>query len=477
MKTAPQPPDDAIALAAAVRRGETTALDLMEASLAAADRLAHLGAVCRLEPDLGRDAARTFDALARRGSPRATRAAFGGVPFLMKDLGNAARGLGPVAGSEAIARRSSDPKADSVLARRFRRAGLVPFGLSTTPEFGLALTSEPPGGPMARNPWDPGRSAGGSSGGAAAAVAAGIVALAHGTDAAGSTRVPAACCGLVGMKPTRGATSAAPGFGNHLMGIAGELVVARSVRDVAAVLAAVSGDAAGPYPDPDLDAIEPTARVRIALVVDGTGRSAIAPAVAAAVERAGAALEAAGHRLVPIAVDRLVDIARRSDAHARTVLSASLAGWLDALGIGDDEVSPVAADAAAEGRRITGPQLFASDQDAALAAHALWRLFEKVDVIVTPMLSGLPPVVGAMPPTDRAETRWTAMAALAPYAALANVTGVPALAVPHGSDGGLPLGIQLVGPLGADRLLLSLAEELYASDPWSFPMPLAGLPS
>jgi amidase len=118
--------------------------------------------------------------------------------------------------------------------RRFRAAGLAPVGLSTVPEFGFALSSEPPGGPVARNPFDEGRTPGGSSGGAAAAVAGGIVAIAHGTDAAGSIRVPAACCGLWGLKPSRGAEASGPIFANHLMGIASEGVLARSLRDVAA---------------------------------------------------------------------------------------------------------------------------------------------------------------------------------------------------------------------------------------------------
>jgi amidase len=122
--------------------------------------------------------------------------------------------------------------------RRFRAAGLAPVGLSTVPEFGFALSSEPPGGPVARNPFDEGRTPGGSSGGAAAAVAGGIVAIAHGTDAAGSIRVPAACCGLWGLKPSRGAEASGPIFANHLMGIASEGVLARSLRDVAAAFEA-----------------------------------------------------------------------------------------------------------------------------------------------------------------------------------------------------------------------------------------------
>ena len=147
-------------------------------------------------------------------------------------------------------RAAKAAQADSDLAARFRDAGFCLFGLTTSPEFGLSLASEPAIGPVCRNPLDPTRTAGGSSGGAAAAVAAGIVAIAHATDAGGSIRVPAACCGLVGLKPSRGAMPAGPSFGNHLGGIASELAVCRSVRDTARDLRRhCSGKARGPFPD------------------------------------------------------------------------------------------------------------------------------------------------------------------------------------------------------------------------------------
>src|SRR5262249_54589037 len=202
----------------------------MEASLERADEYSGLGAIAALDRQMGLDASRAWG----QTSPGRGGAPFGGVPFLAKDLGNYARGLKVTAGCRALARRTEAEGADSDLFARFRGAGLLPFGLTTVPEFGLCLTSEPPGGPVARNPWDPSRSLGGSSGGAAGAGTAGIVAIAHATDAAGSIRVPAACCGLVGLKPTRGATPNGPAFGNYLMGLAGELVLARTLRDVAA---------------------------------------------------------------------------------------------------------------------------------------------------------------------------------------------------------------------------------------------------
>ncbi|MEO0692132.1 MAG: amidase family protein, partial [Pseudomonadota bacterium] len=223
---------DATALANAIAQGRTTAPAVMEATLALADAQAGLGAVARL--------------LARDNIPAGTDGPFSGVPMLAKDLGSHARGLAPSAGSTAMRARVADPPEDSDFFRGLRAQGLIPIGLSTTPEFGFALSSEPPGQPPALNPFNTDLSPGGSSGGAAAAVAAGIVAVAHATDAAGSIRLPAACCGLWGLKPSRGATPMGPDFGNYLMGIVGQGILARSLRDITAVFAPLQPEGATP---------------------------------------------------------------------------------------------------------------------------------------------------------------------------------------------------------------------------------------
>lgn len=471
--------DDATDLAAAIRGGETTALAALEASLDRAAALASLGALVRTDAAGGRKAAGHFDELMRRGSPRATGAAFGGVPFLMKDLGAAARGLAPSAGSRAVAARSAGQPADDALAKRFRRLGLIPFGLTATPAFGLALTSEPPDAPPARNPFDLSLSPGGSSGGAAAAVAAGIVAIAHATDAAGSIRVPAAACGLFGLKPTRGATPGGPGFGNHLAGLAGELVVARSARDLAAALAVAAGDAAGPVPDPDLDAIDPLpGRMRIAVVDEAPGIGQVSVRERAAVDRAAGLLARLGHEVDRLPAASLAGLARRSNAVARRVLSVSLASWLDGLDIPDDEIPPLAAAVRREGRATTAVGLYDTLQDAVLVAHALWRMFEHHDAILTPMLADGPPAIGAMPiGRNDAAAHWQAMAAAAPFAALANAGGIPAISVPLAPMGGSrPDAVQILGPMGADRLLTALAGDLAGMAPFRLPAPLAGMP-
>lgn len=441
---------DATSLAAAIAGGRVTARSVMAAAVKAAGK-DDLGLVVRLAP-----------------APEVRSGPFGGVPFLGKDLGSAAAGLGPRAGSLAVP--GTDPPTDSALFARFRTGGLVPIGLTAVPEFGLALTSEPQGGPPARNPWNPDLSPGGSSGGAAGAVAAGIVAIAHATDAAGSIRVPAACCGVTGLKPSRGAMPCGPDFGNHLMGLASELVVARSVRDVAAAFDLAAG-ADGPLPYPAPVALPD--RPRIALCLPAR----VASAQTRAVERAAEALAATG-----CAVTRLPapdDLGARSAAVARLVLSVSLAEWLAALGAeAAAKVSPLAAAVAAEGRATPATALFAASREMARIGAAARALFHDFDAVLMPVLSGPPPRIGhfAMQATDAA-AHFAAMEALAPNACLANVAGCPALALPFGMEGDLPVGVQIMGPLGSDRALLAIGATIEADAPrLVFPHPVAGHP-
>ena len=439
---------DATSLAAAIASGRTSAPEVMSATLDAATARAHLGATIGIDPER-----------AMAGARQPHGGCFAGVPFLGKDLGSGAAAFPAGAGVEAIRQRNASSH-DSELFTRFRAAGLVQAGLSTVPPFGLAPTSDP-----ARNPFDVKLSPGGSSGGAAAAVAAGIVAIAHATDAAGSIRVPAACCGLYGLKPSRGAVPGGPDFGNHLMGLAGELVLARSLRDVVAALEAVA--------EP-LEGLQVFASpVRVALCIPKRCRGAQAEAA----EKAGEALDARGAIVTPCpAPDAL-----GADAAtiARIVLTASLAEWLDALDVPDAELPPIAAAIAAEGRAMAAATLFAASRSMAQTAHALWQDFAEHDVILSPILADGPPPLGAFDfsATDPA-AHFAQMEATAPNAALANVAGAPALAMPFGLGAdGLPRGIQLMSRPSTDAALLAFAEGLAAVSPQiTFPFPIAGHP-
>ncbi|MBY6089286.1 amidase [Maritimibacter alkaliphilus] len=454
---------DATALAQAIAAGEITQADAMQRARARAEEVANLGAVCWLAEG---DPAEV-NAQPGSGTGSAIGAApFAGVPLLVKDLGGPFAGIPMRAGSKALARMKG--ASDSDLAQRFRAAGFRPFGATTVPEFGLSLSSEPAIGPRCRNPLDPSRTAGGSSGGAAAAVAAGIVPLAHATDAAGSIRVPAACCGLIGLKPSRGAIPGGPGFGNHLGGIATEFALTRTIRDAQALFPCLTGQSRGPAPDP-AQLPEGTA-LTIGLV---TGAEGIAPERAAAVEAAAGTLAQAGHRIEEVPVSDLAQIMKISARAFDRIASANLAGLVQA-GLDPALFEPLTRAFVARGQALSAADLYRAQEGIATAAHLLWRLFDRVDVLLTPMLASAPVPLGSFPTDhDDPQAQLDRMAAFAPFTAMANVTGAPALTLPVGADAeGLPLPVHLIAPMGGDLRLLALGRLLEGG--WTHPIPLFG---
>ena len=469
-----QPSADATDLAGAIKAGKFSCVDTMQASLAACETHQELGALTYLDAVMGLAAAEIMDREASEHPERFAARSFAGLPTIAKDLGGPFAGLPVTAGSRLF--RREETNADSDIAKRFREAGLCPFGLSTGPEFGFSLASEPAMGPICRNPLDPSRTAGGSSGGAAAAVAAGIVAIAHATDAGGSIRVPAACCGLVGLKPTRGAVPAGPSFGNHLGGIASELAVTRSVRDTARIFDAVRGKTRGPF----ADIMEPAAQtgtLRVGLLLDAGARYPIATDRLQAVEAAARYLEKQGHRVVPLGWTQFEEMVAASGRAFGDIISVNIADLVDAL-----ELDSLAAEAMTQafimrGRAMPGAALWNSLNGAVKASRILWDLFETVDVIVLPMLATAPPPIGSFP-TDHADTELhlERMTAFAPLAALANISGFPAITLPFGADAdGLPLPVQIMAPMGDEALLLSLAALLERDGRWQHRHAIAGL--
>ncbi|MGG7568071.1 amidase family protein [Rhodovulum sp. DZ06] len=482
---------DATALARAIAAGDVSPRAAMAASLDRAS-LVPGAVVRRLDPGAAFAAAEAAETvlarLARRDGggggetlPPASAQPpvlppFIGVPFLGKDLGAAAAGLAPAGGCAAIRARVDDPAEDSALFARFRAGGLVPFGLTAVPELGLGLAT-----PGCANPFDADLSCGGSSGGAALAVASGIVAIAHATDAGGSIRVPASCCGLWGLKPSRGAIPQGPDYGNHLMGLASELVLARSLRDVetAFALAADAPLPAHANPASPEDAETPKAPpLRFAICIPpGTrpANAAVTHAVAAALARLGA-VRISGEAEAALAAAFSAQ-ANAAGAVAAQVFALSAADWLDALAIPDAELSPLLRAFRARGRAIPGPEVFALSRRIAAATDAAAALFGEVDAILSPTLSGPPPAMTAYPPDEPdPDARALRMAMDAPLVAHANVAGLPALAFPAGSLDGVPIGLQLTGPHGSEAALLALAAPLTGLHRPSFP-PIAGLPT
>lgn len=451
---------DATALAGSISSGRLRASQVMEAAIAAAEAQADLGALCHIDPELGR--------AALAAAPK--DAVFSGVPSLAKDLGGPFAGLPIRAGSRML---QGDPRQDSDLAARLRASGLCFFGVTTSPEFGLSLASEPLRGPVARHPFAPHLSPGGSSGGAAAAVARGIVAIAHATDAGGSIRVPAAACGLVGLKPGRGAVPAGPGFGNYLAGIASELAICRSVRDARAVFAACAQAPRGPYAPVHFRHWPKDAKLRIGIL---HGSGSLCPTTTTrsdALEEAAQSLARQGHHIAHLPERLLMDMARDSAALFGDLICLALA---DLGGLDLSLAEPMTRAAHARGNLMTPVQIWRLLQAMPAISHRLWAIFEGVDVILCPMLSDAPRPIGAFPAQGRdISEHFAKMEAFAPLAALANISGFPALTLPFGADSaGLPLPLQLIAPMGDEPLLLDIAASLELENRWTHRFDIAG---
>jgi len=327
---------------------------------------------------------------------------------------------------------------------------LITFGLTAVPEFGLALTSEPPGMQPAQNPWNNAYSPGGSSGGAASAVATGIVPMAHATDAAGSIRIPSACCGLMGLKPSRGTSPGGPEFNNHLAGIAEEFVITRSIRDLKKAFQVIntnthfdqSSENKKDFSRIGLCASENSSELQHKLIYETANK-----------------LRKLNFQVVEMASPE--KLGADSQEITRIILTAALAECLDNFEIKDSEISPLTASIAKEGRAMRASTFFSATRGIAKISNNLNEFFGNVDVIISPILSDLPPKLGFFNFNNEDPTsHFTAMEELAPNASLANVSGFPALAMPFGFENGLPIGLQLMSKIGTDLSLLELGQKL-----------------
>jgi amidase len=499
--------DDAAGIAARVVAGELRAEALLEASLLRIGALDdRLGAVCWLAPDLGREAARAIDREIRAvaGRPEAQRELllrrpFAGVPFLLKDLGLAAVGLPSQMGSRLFGGFTGAPvqwASDSELVKRYRAAGLVLFGRSTTPELGISASTEAQAyGRPTRNPWNLQRSAGGSSGGAAAAVAARLVPMAHASDGAGSIRIPASCCGLVGLKPTRALMPTGPLNGEAWGGFATEHVLTHSVRDSALALAVTAGaDVGAFYPAPAVPAstLRGLARqargtapapgragapLRIGFIDSFFEGTAIDARIAAAVGQAVTVLEqSGGHHLararIPVATPDIVETVIRTMAcwTAAGIEAFCRDHRIDPAALAEDALEP-----ATWGALRLGRQTSSSDYIALLArtnriARAVGAALDGFDMVVLPVLAEPPAGIGrfAMNNPDYLDYRLGANGLIhySPFTPLANLTGQPAVSLPLAMVDGLPVGIQLIGRMGGDAELLALCADLEQWMPW-----------
>ncbi|WP_454790331.1 amidase [Mycolicibacterium lutetiense] len=469
---------DAIGQAALAAAGELTAVELLDAAITRVEATRGLNAVITDLFDRGRAQAVALD---KSGVLRNEQAGpLAGVPFLLKDLGAALAGAREAMGSRALRDHVATESAWTV--GRYLDAGLVVFGKTNTPEWGNHCTTEPVLFGPTVNPWSPFVSPGGSSGGSAAAVAAGVVPAASGGDGTGSIRVPASCCGVVGLKPRRGRSSFAPDGGHGLEGLVNGHALTRTVRDCAALLDVIAGSAPGdPYtaaapavPFLQSAAQSPSAQRILIATSSPFPTDRIDPDVVAAVEATGRLLESLGHRLTPGAPAIDADAVADAIAVLHTVSNAELQDMAaDHLGRAprEDEFEPSTWVMMREGFTTTG----VAYANAISAIHAQTRRFAREmaghDVLLVPTLLTGPPPYGLLnQPRGTTRAFFDVEFATTGWTALANVTGWAAISLPLGQTrDGLPIGVQLMAP--DESILLSLAGQLERAAPWATRLP------
>ncbi len=465
---------DAVGLAQLVRAREVSADELLEAAIAQVERV---------NPQINAVVTRLYDQARAAIGAGLPDGPLRGVPLLLKDLHALYQGSVTSNGCRFFSTNLADH--DTELVARYKRAGTVIFGKTNTPEFGLTITTEPKLFGATRNPWHPEFTAGGSSGGAAAAVAAGIVPAAHASDGGGSIRIPASCCGLLGLKPTRGRNPQGPDRGEGWAGMSTEHVITRSVRDSAAFLDVTSGpDAGAPYfaPPPATTFADEVGRdpgrLRIAFSKHTPSGERIAPECDAALAIAARALESAGHHLQEVTLDFVpVELGPAF----RLVIAAN-----SRMAIENYALAHKRQPTADQFERATwmfyeaGAQSSAVDYARAVAVlHRTGRqvaaFFQRCDLLLTPTLPRVPERLGVFDmDTQDMESYGNAVALFTSFTAPFNASGNPAISVPlHWDAQGLPIGIQLAARYGDEATLLRVAAQLEQAQPWAQRRPTA----
>jgi amidase len=458
---------DAMGLAERVARGDTTADELLAVAIAraeAADPL--INALSQRHFELGRSAIRD-------GLPQGP---FKGVPFLLKDVSVQLAGTETSNCSRLFA--GSVAQADSTLVERYKRAGLVIFGKTNTPEMGLAASTETALHGTTRNPWNRERTAGGSSGGAAAAVAAGIVPAAQGSDGGGSIRIPASCCGLFGLKPTRARTPLGPLVGESWGGMGVVHVLTRSVRDSAALLDATHGAAPGdPYAAPPVSrpylaevGADP-GRLRVALQLAPLSGSPVDAECIAAARGAAQLLTDMGHHVEEAQLPgNIEELGTASWALVATGVSGALHRRAAVLGrpLREDDVEPVTWRAVRHAATLSA----LDHANALLVIHQHGRrmsaFHERFDIVLSPTLGQVPVPLGPQSMSNPDLDAYTkALLRFTPFCNLFNMSGEPSMSVPlHWSADGMPVGAMFSAAFGREDLLLRLAGRLEQARPW-----------
>ena len=463
---------DALGLAGLVRSGEVSAHELLEAAIQRVEaRNPAVNAVVMKLYDFGKKA---ID----EGLPDGP---FCGVPFLMKDLTSSVAGVPMTRGSRFMADTPPSP-ADSEHVKRLKRAGLVIFGRTNTPELGLSLSCEPQLYGATRNPWDLARTPGGSSGGAAAAVAARMTPMAHASDAFGSIRAPAACCGLVGLKPTRSRNTFAPFFGEGMGGLATEHAVSLTLRDSAALLDATRGSSPGdPYvaPLPARSFVEEigadAGKLRIAWTAKAPNGALVDAECLAALARTANLCVELGHHVEEC--DPEIDGAAVVPTFltlASTNMAVNLAAHpTTGQPARPDQVERISWLTAEHGRKTGAAEYMRAIQTAHRIGRQMAAFHADWDVLLTPGLATSPVKLGWInTATDDLQEYWRRVFAFSPFTVWCNLSGQPALMLPLGQDAdGIPSASQLIGRYGDEATLFRLGSQLEAARPWFYRKP------
>jgi amidase len=452
---------DATAQAELVRKKEVKAIELVEAAIERIEQL---------NPTLNAVVTPMYEQARETARGKLPKGPFAGVPFLLKDLLAFYGGVRMTFGSRLFS--SYVPDHDSELVMRLKRAGLIIVGKTNTPEFGILPTTEPELFGPCRNPWNTDRTTGGSSGGSAAAVASGMVPMAHANDGGGSIRIPASCCGLFGLKPTRGRNPLGPDFGDIMSGLVCEHAVTRSVRDCAALLDATSGPAPGdPYwaPPPQRPFLKEVGadpgKLRIAFTIEPPGEIAIHDDCVKAVREAAALCSDLGHEVTETAPE--LDAEMITQAFV-VLWSAGNAVTIKALGASKEMVEPLSWALYEMGCHYDAADYLIAAGNIQRMARDVSRFFENYDVWLTPTLGEPPVPLGTFDsPPDDPLRGFTRSGEFVPFTPVCNATGQPAMSVPLFWNGeGLPVGTHFIGRFGDEATLFRLAAQLEEARPW-----------
>jgi amidase len=468
---------DAVDQAALVARGEVTALELLDAAIERIERI---------DPELNAVTIRWFDHARDTARTTLPEGPFRGVPFLIKDLFAGYAGQPISNGNRALKNEGVISEADTTLVSRFRTAGLVIAGRTNSPELGSVPTTEPLAWGATHNPWDTGRSPGGSSGGSAAAVAAGLVPFAHASDGGGSIRIPASCCGLVGLKPSQGRISLGPIRDETALSV--ELCVSRTVRDTATLLDAVRGPGIGDAviaPPPTRRYVDELGadpgRLRIGLLDHHPQGGPVEPECASAARSVATLLESLGHTVEPAWPKALEDNSLR--VHFATLWSTNMGVGLrrfeEQIGrpLTAEEFEPVnriQAEVAAHFTAVDYALAFSGATHFRRSVQAWWA--DGWDLLLTPTVAELPLPLGTIRnDPDNPLAAMERSFQFIPFTPPFNLSGQPAINVPvEWTDTGLPVGVQLVAGYGREDVLLQVASQLETAKPWARRTPNIG---